>query len=221
MAVKIRLKRIGAKKNPFYRIVVADARYPRDGRFIEQIGTYNPMVHPAIISIDGGRALSWMKNGAQPTDTVRSLFKRTGALEKAREEADAYDAHNQAAGGQAAVQGSAAAVSAVAVAAAAVSAADMAADLAGDTAAGTSTAATEIETADAAGADVADTVVSKTESDDIADAKADIDAGVTIGAQPDDAEAEYDRPGEDDAGSDLAAAEDIIPADAYAADGGE
>jgi len=86
MAVKIRLKRIGARKNPFYRIVVADARYPRDGRFIEQIGVYDPMTNPAKISIDGGRALYWMKNGAQPTDTVRALIKNTGALEKAREE---------------------------------------------------------------------------------------------------------------------------------------
>ena len=89
MAVKIRLKRIGAKKNPFYRIVVADARYPRDGRFIEQIGTYDPMTNPAKVTVDGGRALEWMKNGAQPTDTVRSLLKTSGALEKARSEAAA------------------------------------------------------------------------------------------------------------------------------------
>ena len=80
MAVKIRLKRIGAKKNPFYRIVVADARYPRDGRFIEQIGTYDPMVNPAKINVDGGRALAWMKNGAQPTDTVKNLLKKSGIL---------------------------------------------------------------------------------------------------------------------------------------------
>ena len=87
MAVKIRLKRIGAKKKPFYRIVVADARYPRDGRFIEQIGTYDPMPNPAKVIIDGGKALQWIKNGAQPTDTVRALLKSTGALEKAKEEA--------------------------------------------------------------------------------------------------------------------------------------
>ena len=87
MAVKIRLKRIGAKKKPFYRIVVADARFPRDGRFIEQIGTYDPMTNPAKVSIDGGKALQWMKHGAQPTDTVRALLKSSGALEKAREEA--------------------------------------------------------------------------------------------------------------------------------------
>ena len=86
MAVKIRLKRIGAKKNPFYRIVVADARYPRDGRFIEQIGTYDPMTNPAKVSIDGIKALQWIKNGAQPTDTVRALIKNAGALEKAKEE---------------------------------------------------------------------------------------------------------------------------------------
>ena len=86
MAVKIRLKRIGAKKNPYYRIVVADARYPRDGRFIEQIGSYDPMTNPAKVSVDGIKALQWMKNGAQPTDTVRSLLKKTGALEKAKEE---------------------------------------------------------------------------------------------------------------------------------------
>ena len=86
MAVKIRLKRIGAKKNPFYRIVVADARYPRDGRFIEQIGTYDPMSNPAKIIVDGKRALAWMKNGAQPTDTVRSLLKTSGELERARNE---------------------------------------------------------------------------------------------------------------------------------------
>ena|GEM_PF-59352 len=87
MAVKIRLKRIGAKKKPFYRIVVADARYPRDGRFIEQIGTYDPMTDPAKVTIDGGKALQWMKNGAQPTDTVRALLKSSGALERARSEA--------------------------------------------------------------------------------------------------------------------------------------
>lgn len=78
MAVKIRLKRIGAKKNPFYRVVVADSRYPRDGRFIEEIGTYNPLQNPAEIKIDGEKAAAWIKNGAQPTDTVKSLLKTAG-----------------------------------------------------------------------------------------------------------------------------------------------
>ena len=78
--VKIRLKRIGAKKNPIYRIVVADARYPRDGRFIEEIGTYNPLTDPAEIKIDAEKAAAWLKNGAQPTDTVRSLFKKQGII---------------------------------------------------------------------------------------------------------------------------------------------
>ena len=76
MAVKIRLKRIGAKKSPFYRVVVADARYPRDGRFIEEIGTYNPLVEPAEVKIDIEKADKWIKNGAQPTDTVKSLLKK-------------------------------------------------------------------------------------------------------------------------------------------------
>ena len=81
MAVKIRLKRIGAKKNPFYRVVVADSRYPRDGRFIEEIGTYNPLMDPAEIKIDGEKAVTWIKKGAQPTDTVKSLLKRTGVIQ--------------------------------------------------------------------------------------------------------------------------------------------
>ena len=81
MAVKIRLKRVGKKKQPYYRVVVADARFPRDGRFIEEIGTYNPMVSPAEIKIDTEKAKQWMKNGAQPTDTVRVLLKKTGAIE--------------------------------------------------------------------------------------------------------------------------------------------
>lgn len=81
MAVKIRLKRMGMKKQPFYRVVVTDERNPRDGRFIEEIGTYNPMKNPAEIKIDNEKALAWMKNGAQPSDTVRALLKRTGALE--------------------------------------------------------------------------------------------------------------------------------------------
>lgn len=81
MAVKIRLKRMGAKKRPFYRVVVADSRYPRDGRFIEEIGTYNPMVEPSEIKIDADKAQSWLKNGAQPTDTVKALLKKTGVIQ--------------------------------------------------------------------------------------------------------------------------------------------
>ena len=78
--VKIRLRRMGAKKAPFYRIVVADARAPRDGRCIEEIGTYNPLTNPATIAIDVEKAQTWIKNGAQPTDTVRSLLKNAGVL---------------------------------------------------------------------------------------------------------------------------------------------
>ena len=78
--VKIRLRRMGAKKAPFYRIVVADSRYPRDGRFIEEIGTYNPTVTPSALSVDVERAQAWIKTGAQPTETVRDLLKKAGAL---------------------------------------------------------------------------------------------------------------------------------------------
>ena len=78
--VKIRLCRLGAKKAPFYRVVVADSRSPRDGRFIEQIGTYNPMTEPATVSIDADKAKKWIANGAQPTDTVRVLLKKNGVL---------------------------------------------------------------------------------------------------------------------------------------------
>ncbi len=81
MAVKIRLKRMGMKKKPFYRVVVADERAARDGRFIEEIGTYDPMTNPAQIKIDNEKATQWLKNGAQPTDTVRVLLKKTGAIE--------------------------------------------------------------------------------------------------------------------------------------------
>lgn len=81
MAVKIRLKRIGAKKSPFYRVVVADSRYPRDGRFIEEIGTYNPLTNPSEVRIDTEKAKTWLKNGAQPTDTVRTLLKKVGVIE--------------------------------------------------------------------------------------------------------------------------------------------
>ena len=78
--VKIRLRRMGAKKSPFYRIVVADSRYPRDGRFIEQLCTYNPLVEPAEVKVDAERAQAWIKTGAQPTDTVKRLLKQAGVL---------------------------------------------------------------------------------------------------------------------------------------------
>lgn len=82
MAVKIRLKRMGAKKNPFYRIVVADSRSPRDGRFIEEIGYYNPLTEPKTVKIDNEKAKKWLNNGAKPTDTVDRLFKESGVYEK-------------------------------------------------------------------------------------------------------------------------------------------
>ncbi|MGI6260684.1 MAG: 30S ribosomal protein S16 [Acutalibacteraceae bacterium] len=81
MAVKIRLRRMGAKKDPFYRIVVADSRYPRDGRFIEEIGTYDPKTEPATLKVDAEKAKNWISNGAQPTDTVKVLFKKNGITE--------------------------------------------------------------------------------------------------------------------------------------------
>ena len=81
MAVKIRLKRMGAKKAPFYRVFVADSRYPRDGRFIEELGYYNPTTNPADIKIDVEKAQTWVKNGAQPTETVKSLLKKAGITE--------------------------------------------------------------------------------------------------------------------------------------------
>ena len=80
MAVKIRLRRMGAKRAPFYRVVVADSRYPRDGRFIEEIGTYDPTKDPAIVNIDSEKAKKWISNGAQPTDTVKALLKKNGGL---------------------------------------------------------------------------------------------------------------------------------------------
>ena len=80
MAVKIRLRRMGAKKAPFYRVVVADSRFPRDGRFIEEIGYYNPLTDPAEVVIDGEKAKKWISNGAQPTDTVKALLKKNGIL---------------------------------------------------------------------------------------------------------------------------------------------
>jgi len=80
MAVKIRLKRIGAHKTPFYRIVVADSKSPRDGRFIEEIGYYNPLTDPAQVKIDGEKAKNWLSKGAQPSDTVRALLKKNGII---------------------------------------------------------------------------------------------------------------------------------------------
>ena len=77
--VKIRLRRMGAKKAPFYRIVVADSRYPRDGRFIEEIGIYNPVAEPVELKVDVERAQAWIKTGAQPTETVKALLKKAGA----------------------------------------------------------------------------------------------------------------------------------------------
>jgi len=82
MATKIRLKRMGAKKNPFYRIVVADARSPRDGRFIEEIGYYDPATEPATIKIDEEKALKWLADGAKPTDTAKSLLQKQGIIAK-------------------------------------------------------------------------------------------------------------------------------------------
>ena len=81
MAVTIRLRRMGAKKNPFYRIVVADSRYPRDGRFIEEIGTYDPLKTPADVKIDADKAKQWIANGAQPTDTVKDILKKSGVID--------------------------------------------------------------------------------------------------------------------------------------------
>ena len=80
MAVKIRLRRMGAKKRPFYRIVVADSRYPRDGRFIEEIGTYNPLIQPAEVKVDADAAKKWIANGAQPTDKVKAILKANNII---------------------------------------------------------------------------------------------------------------------------------------------
>lgn len=78
--VKIRLRRMGSKKNPFYRIVVADSRYPRNGRFIEEIGTYDPLQEPSAVKVDDERAQAWIKTGAQPTETVKALLKKANAI---------------------------------------------------------------------------------------------------------------------------------------------
>ncbi|MBQ3096020.1 MAG: 30S ribosomal protein S16 [Clostridia bacterium] len=80
MMVKIRLRRMGAKKAPFYRIVVADSRYPRDGRFIEELGTYDPKADPSAVKVDADKVREWIKNGAQPTETVRTLLKKENIL---------------------------------------------------------------------------------------------------------------------------------------------
>lgn len=80
MAVKIRLRRMGAKKAPFYRIVVADSRYPRDGRFIEEVGYYDPTKDPAVVKVDADKTKKWLSTGAQPTDTVKALLKKQGVL---------------------------------------------------------------------------------------------------------------------------------------------
>ena len=82
MAVKIRLRRMGAKKSPYYRVVVADSRFPRDGRFIEVLGDYDSRVEPAAIKIDEEKTLQWLQQGAQPTDTVKTLLRKTGILQK-------------------------------------------------------------------------------------------------------------------------------------------
>ncbi|MNM90082.1 30S ribosomal protein S16 [compost metagenome] len=85
MAVRIRLKRIGAHKAPFYRIVVSNSRSPRDGRFIEEIGYYNPVAEPAVVNIDEEKALAWLQNGAQASDTVRNLLSKAGVMKKFHE----------------------------------------------------------------------------------------------------------------------------------------
>ena len=82
MAVKIRLKRMGAKKQPFYRIIVADSRSPRDGRFIEALRTYNPLTNPASVKLDDESILNWLSKGAEPTDTVRNILSKAGIMEK-------------------------------------------------------------------------------------------------------------------------------------------
>ena len=82
MAVKIRLRRMGAKKAPFYRVVVADSRYPRDGRFIDEIGYYDPTKEPSVVKVDADKAKAWIAKGAQPTDTVKTILKKEGIIEK-------------------------------------------------------------------------------------------------------------------------------------------
>ena len=86
MAVKLRLKRMGSKQKPFYRIVAADSRCPRDGRFIEKVGTYNPVKNPAVITVDEEKAIKWLNNGAVPTDTVKNILSKAGVMKKFAEE---------------------------------------------------------------------------------------------------------------------------------------
>lgn len=86
MAVKIRLKRMGAKKSPYYRIVAADSRAPRDGRFIEQLGTYDPRQNPAVVTLKEEEVMKWLNNGAQPSDTVKSLLREKGIMKRFAEE---------------------------------------------------------------------------------------------------------------------------------------
>lgn len=85
MSVKIRLKRMGSKKRPFYRVVVADSRSPRDGRFIDQVGTYNPLTEPASVKLEEEEILNWLNNGAQPSDTVKNIFSKAGIMKKYHE----------------------------------------------------------------------------------------------------------------------------------------
>ncbi|MFB9770543.1 30S ribosomal protein S16 [Lactiplantibacillus modestisalitolerans] len=85
MSVKIRLKRMGSKKNPFYRIVVADSRSPRDGRFIAQVGTYNPLTQPEQVKLEEEDILGWLNNGAQPSDTVKNILSKAGIMKKYHE----------------------------------------------------------------------------------------------------------------------------------------
>ena len=89
MAVKLRLKRMGAKKAPFYRFVAADSRFPRDGRSIETIGYYNPTTNPATVKVDAELAMKWLKNGAQPSDTVRNILSKEGLMKRFHEEKNA------------------------------------------------------------------------------------------------------------------------------------
>ncbi|RRG09778.1 MAG: 30S ribosomal protein S16 [Lactobacillus sp.] len=86
MSVKIRLKRMGSKKRPFYRIVVADSRSPRDGRFIETVGTYNPLIEPAEVKLEEETIMQWLNNGAQPSDTVRNILSKAGVMKKFHDE---------------------------------------------------------------------------------------------------------------------------------------
>ena len=86
MAVKLRLKRMGAKKRPFYRVVAADSRYPRDGKFVEVVGTYNPVLGSDNIKVDEEKALKWLRNGAQPTDTVKDILSKAGVMKKFHDE---------------------------------------------------------------------------------------------------------------------------------------